>query len=689
MQRRSLAITLMCSIPLAMMMYGCGSSNKAGTGNLGDVAKVDEGLCIGCHSGKAETLTGDLIVDKYIASKHNLNRVGCQDCHGGGAQHNGVGPLPYPKPGSDQCATCHTTIAPAFSAGNHGPSNFTIEVAEDESHRKCSRCHTHEGAVLGGISGFTGDSDFLTNNADKAPGLDTDGSKTTGMKCVTCHTTHKTEDLRVPNTVANGVVVPWQPSKQVGVADPSTNKQFNLCTSCHTYTNPDGTLVASGNNGTAKFYHNTSWYRVIPTTHYDNPNTLDSTTTGQVVIEGYVLRTNKPNPCFDCHGHEAMTNTRQNTTPVRSATIYTDWAKSGHAGGLLTAKYTAAKNTDGTWKSNTAALVDTVMAAGSAGASYAWGHYPWQQAARQACQKCHTSTGASNFMAAPSNYNAANNDFSHLKLDSSGRGQQELLYCWGCHSNAGTGQLRSPGAITTEYTYGGQPVVLPNSGNSNVCAVCHSGRGNNDTAASSRFVGHHGGAAGTLFAKVTHFGAEFVGKDYNPSTDHFAHDTIGMTNGSGPCVSCHMGSKSHSFAAVTKDVNNVITGITNSALCATCHTGNYALTPAKLEEESEGYQNAGQLLVDLKSNTLQNYHNSAIVYNTTVVNDSKAFQNSFLHTEEKGGFAHNRKYVKRLIFDSIDWLDNGTFDGSITIPSTYSAARSWFSADTTGVARRP
>ena len=29
-------------------------------------------------------------------------------------------------------------------------------------------------------------------------------------------------------------------------------------------------------------------------------------------------------------------------------------------------------------------------------------------------------------------------------------------------------------------------------------------------------------------------------------------------------------------------------------------------------------------------------------------------------------FVHNSRYTRRLIFDSIDWLDNGSLDGTIT-----------------------
>ena len=45
---------------------------------------------------------------------------------------------------------------------------------------------------------------------------------------------------------------------------------------------------------------------------------------------------------------------------------------------------------------------------------------------------------------------------------------------------------------------------------------------------------------------------------------------------------------------------------------------------------------------------------------------------------EPGAYAHNRFYTKRLIFDSIDWLDNFTLDGTITIDSaTFPKAEVW------------
>jgi hypothetical protein len=68
------------------------------------------------------------------------------------------------------------------------------------------------------------------------------------------------------------------------------------------------------------------------------------------------------------------------------------------------------------------------------------------------------------------------------------------------------------------------------------------------------------------------------------------------------------------------------------------------------------------------------------------------YNHSYLHYEP-GGYAHNRFYAKRLIFDSIDWLSNPTdggpdaagsrtLDGAIFLdPVTYEAAIIWLDGD--------
>jgi len=272
-----------------------------------------------------------------------------------------------------------------------------------------------------------------------------------------------------------------------------------------------------------------------------------------------------------------------------------------------------------------------------------------------------------------------------------------VLYCWGCHSNAGKGTLRNTTKAVLDFTYQGQTVVITGLGKSTACATCHGGRGNVESPRSSRFQGHHAPTAGFMFNEKSHIGWEYAGKDYTNATTHFQHDKIGL-NESGPCASCHMGNKSHSFAAVTG------TTITNQALCNTCHTvgSAYEMSVAKLDEEKLGYNQATTILNNYVSNLAGyiNYLNLAIgagnYSDTTAVPDNAygAYQNAKIYADEPAAYVHNRTYVKRLIFDSIDWMDNGVLDGTITLSpamvTAYPEAALWLNANaTTGVATRP
>ena len=167
----------------------------------------------------------------------------------------------------------------------------------------------------------------------------------------------------------------------------------------------------------------------------------------------------------------------------------------------------------------------------------------------------------------------------------------------------------------------------------------------------------------------------------------------------------------HTFAVVEKDESGVVTAI-KADVCVTCHDGEHALfvgeglvdteqeiwngseavattvtqtmvdeSAAVLEEEAEGYQQAGELLLDMLklNNGMTNYTGALLDYTTaTTANDFGAFQNSFLPSDEPGGYAHNRYYVKRALFDAIDWAEDGSIDGTIDdYSASYAAATEW------------
>jgi len=746
---------LLASVLLAAALGGCGSDSRDSGASLDSVAKVGDTACIQCHSAVTEALTGESIVAQYQQnSPHNQDGLGCESCHGGGAMHNGVGPIPYPAPDATRCATCHdgvtsvtvagvATVAPATNSTEFATSNHATGTPSHTTTALCTRCHTHETAVLSNQTGYTGELASGTIGATTYPGVLDNAAYgppvvTTGytaFKCETCHQ-HGAGLRGIKARDINGNVVLWNPSKS-GRTD-----QFNLCTSCHNLYNYNQTRVIASNtaaSGTLKYEHNTRWNRTLVSTHkektmvnmltlpFANMTSMNPADHSNTLITGYALRlTNTTDasykgPCFDCHGHESKTNTGGSAPAAASSTIHTDWAQSGHAGGLLTAKYAA-----GAGSLRTAAEVDAVTAAYVDTNTSTWSHYNWDDnSTRGDCQMCHTATGISNYLVNQTTdltgyvatSSSSPNTYSHLASWNATGGsnrQNELLYCWGCHKDAGTGALRNTTQAILSFTYNSQPILIAGTGKSTACVVCHGGRGSATEGAvggrSSRFNGHHAPTAGVLYSAQTHIGYEYAGLSYaNPS--FFAHDKIGL-NADGACASCHMapaasdGKPSHTFASVTL-TGTTITAINNQALCNTCHTpgGQYEMTPTKLEEEKAGYTQASTILNNYVSNLAGylNYLGYAITssnYNNQVPaqpvsdNDYGAYQNGKLISDEPCAYVHNRYYAKRLVFDSIDWMDNGVLNGTISIDATtYPDAALWFGAPagTTGAytASRP
>jgi len=319
---------------------------------------------------------------------------------------------------------------------------------------------------------------------------------------------------------------------------------------------------------------------------------------------------------------------------------------------------------------------------------------------------------------------------------------------------------RDPGAVTLAYinrdvlTPGADltvdsAITLPDYGNSNVCINCHSGRGNMttflttggvtvaaDPAGAAKNGGtntHYYASGATLNQALTHVGYEFAGAGSYANPVYYAHNSLG-------CAECHMtadsasGKASHTFRVVNKDEFGVVTSIA-SEKCVECHDGEHALfvsnsqvgdtlpiwngtaavptvvtaqmatdAAAELEHEAHGYHNALEAFSTIlaAAGTTPTTTYPYFVGSATDQGHGGAMHNwSYLH-HEPGGFAHNRFYVKRLIFDSIDWLTDPTtgavqaaggraLDGQITLdPVDDDAAIAWLGGDpVTGVCSRP
>jgi hypothetical protein len=337
-------------------------------------------------------------------------------------------------------------------------------------------------------------------------------------------------------------------------------------------------------------------------------------------------------------------------------------------------------------------------------AAGAWAHYNWSRDDRKACQRCHTTTG----IAAYTSYLQNGGDPAQFvgPLAQNDNWIPEMLACNGCHSNY-RGGLRNPGRITETYADNAVKRYADIS-NSNLCLICHVGRESGDSIkakpasfdfSNGSFVNsHYLTAGGTLFGTT---GYDFTSRNYeNPA--FFQHDKIGLTapdtGDKGPCISCHMSfnsdGKKHIFLPLEversdPDEPHLITKVVaiRSTVCAVCHGD---LTVADFEEQKTLLHESMEALdVQLQkrgyywsetnpyffksandttsANAVKNWLSPGDTDksgNTTGKNNMGSAFNFNLIEHDPGAFVHNRFYVRRLIYDSIDWLDDNKLNYS-------------------------
>jgi hypothetical protein len=183
-------------------------------------------------------------------------------------------------------------------------------------------------------------------------------------------------------------------------------------------------------------------------------------------------------------------------------------------------------------------------------------------------------------------------------------------------------------------------------------------------------------AGGTLFTST---GYEFDGRDYANSII-YVHDRVGLTNpvetgDNGPCIGCHMKTdESHLFLPVKKDASGQVTDLTSfSETCSDCHSGPQELID-QVNELEEGFTAALEALrVELANNGyvflgffpyFANTDWNSVNDPTGKDNMGAAFNlNLLIH--EPGAYVHNLQYTKKLIYDSIDFLDDGVLNSSV------------------------
>ncbi|NOX24562.1 MAG: hypothetical protein GXP59_00265 [Deltaproteobacteria bacterium] len=276
--------------------------------------------CKVCHDpiGDGPTLESQLNASQIPAG--GLAAVTCEDCHGAGGDHYGVGAIPTPKPDYTVCGQCHNAL-PSIPGSHPAGLNIISNYLAGKHYNGgtvyksgvCIRCHSEEGYLTyidatrdldgqGLIAAMTGKS--ISSDAP--------------LQCRSCHDPH-TSKLRPAATVVShdsyGKAITDTNGTPVSVQVFSS--QFNLCTSCHqaflnyTYDNVSKKFSYTLNGAKVPYTHSVlaaPGYPLVSNpnanwdTHYKYVDPTDGTT---VKIIGYGLNPAAENSCTKCHDPHA------------------------------------------------------------------------------------------------------------------------------------------------------------------------------------------------------------------------------------------------------------------------------------------------------------------------------------------------------------------------------------------------
>ncbi|MDZ4183489.1 MAG: hypothetical protein U1D97_00750 [Desulfuromonadales bacterium] len=200
-------------------------------------------------------------------------------------------------------------------------------------------------------------------------------------------------------------------------------------------------------------------------------------------------------------------------------------------------------------------------------------------------------------------------------------------------------------------------------------------------------------------AKFTGVAYEFPGQSY--VTPVPSHKNVGSPGGKGPCVGCHMsGAAGHTLKSVIEDSTGEIAAISSNA-CIGCHG---PILPIWLNDKKAAFQAAAieldgelqskgfflnpadgnfyrdsafsQLLglgatnAERTASAKKYYDDQADAFGLDYTDLRGAAYNLWLLQSKSGdpaAYVHNSNYTKKVLFDTLDYLDNGTFDGVITL----------------------
>jgi hypothetical protein len=219
-------------------------------------------------------------------------------------------------------------------------------------------------------------------------------------------------------------------------------------------------------------------------------------------------------------------------------------------------------------------------------------------------------------------------------------------------------------------------------------------------------VSHYLTAGASLLQSV---GYEFTHLDANRSYSLTGHQNVGMTDiyggaARGPCITCHMKPSRHTFEplSTSKSNSNLWLNSVNgrTSVCSDCHIA-VGATNINNKTDINNKKEAHKAALTAVYANLTSYHlRPAQVYNIRSINKTTggafvkystagsinttgvlqklpanlrnikgsdlmgATFNYVALTNDFGSYVHNVPYAKKLMYDTIDLLDNGVLDYS-------------------------
>ena len=606
-------------------------------------------------SGTPVTMAGSFFSLIASAGAPQTGMVGTRvTLAGSSVVYDGAGSVSYAwsqTAGTPVAMTGANTATPYFTATVPGNYQFSLVVTDSlgatssaqavvtvvnsaaaAGEGQCQGCHT---------------SDSLDLSANVFGKWSSSRHKASLVMCAQCHVGADTGSH--PGTLIGGTVNETTFSY--------VSSGANFCTTCH---NPS---IVTAYSGSPHPSHSVT----CSSCHTNGVHNTDFNATacdgchrdssGNVALHPIAIGTTA---CISCHDPHATTGSAANMT----AAHYNNFTGAGYPASYVTSR-SSCSDCHYYDPSNLTIRQQWYTTGHAATKAPAWTAYDFKT--KSGCVQCHTTTG---FIAYSTGRVTAAWGAASDKT-------KELLTCIGCHSDITTGAVRG---VTPIKPFADDSYLNRNLGTSNVCMDCHSGTNNGKSiqvkVGSADFTQlpfvapHYMAAGGTLHGQA---GYHFPGRTYSFYSSN-THRSIGIANNNGtgtggPCVACHMSATDqHHYQAVTADPSGTISAIT-SPLCANCHKT--YLSALQLDADRVSFENALVVLQAMLAKKQITYSASYPYFSTTNwgagqagANTMGAAFNYVLLVNEPGAFAHNSQYAKQLVLDSIDFLDDGSFNDS-------------------------